>query len=464
MSKNARASSIARTKTQQLQQLKFICRIALPAGVLVSGFWLIVFVFLENWPLVLTDGLLFATISGSWLAARMGHMSLGMLVSQVACVLFIFGFSLFFDIPNDAAPRVSHIYFLIIALAGFVNQQLDPSRLQLGIIVTSIAGFILFSACALDTDLATPLSDEVRGVTVWVHAAMSVFLLCSGLMLVQFKLGPESRYVRELRHALAKKQFELFLQPQVDRKGDVIGAEALLRWRHPRLGYIPPDEFIPVAERARLMPDIGGWVLDKGIETLRQWRDRPETRDLVLSVNVSPDQLFQEDFVPRVIAALSQASVAPHLLKLELTETMFVSEVDELITKIRTLKQHGINIALDDFGTGYSSLSYLQELPLQQLKIDRSFVWAVSTERGARLARNICKMGHDLGLQILAEGIETEEQYRFMLDCGCSAFQGYYFGRPVAVDVLTRQVVLSSSETPTLSACRAPVRAGDSRA
>lgn len=212
------------------------------------------------------------------------------------------------------------------------------------------------------------------------------------------------------------------------------------------------------------MPDIGGWALDTSIETLRQWRDRPETRDLVLSVNVSPDQLFQEDFVPCVIAALSQASVAPHLLKLELTETMFVSEVDQLIIKIRTLKQHGINIALDDFGTGYSSLSYLQELPLQQLKIDRSFVWAVSTERGARLARNICKMGHDLGLQILAEGIETEEHYRFMLDCGCSAFQGYYFGRPVASDALTRQVVLSSSETPTLSACRAPVRAGDSRA
>ena len=459
---NARAGSIARTKTQQLQHLQFICRIALPAGVFVSGLWLVVFVFLQNWTLVFIEGLLFATIVGGWLAARQGHMSSGMLVSQVACVLFISVFSLLFDVHNEEIPRVSHIYFLIIALAGFVNQQLDPSRFQLGIIATSIAGFILFSACALDTDLATPLPDDVRGITVWVHAAMSVLLLCGGLMLVQYKLGPESRYARELRHALAKKQFELFLQPQVDRTGQVIGAEALLRWRHPRLGYIPPDEFIPVAERARLMPDIGGWVLDTSIETLRQWRAEPETRDLVLSVNVSPDQLFQDNFVPRVIAALSAASVEPHLLKLELTETMFVSEVDELISKIRTLKQHGINIALDDFGTGYSSLSYLQELPLQQLKIDRSFVWAVSTERGARLARNICKMGHDLGLQILAEGIETEEQYRFMLDCGCSAFQGYYFDRPMASDALTRQVMSPAGRSKLRTFC-APVRVDDIR-
>ncbi len=133
---NARAGSIARTKTQQLQHLQFICRIALPAGVFVSGLWLVVFVFLQNWTLVFIEGLLFATIVGGWLAARQGHMSSGMLVSQVACVLFISVFSLLFDVHNEEIPRVSHIYFLIIALAGFVNQQLDPSRFQLGIIAT----------------------------------------------------------------------------------------------------------------------------------------------------------------------------------------------------------------------------------------------------------------------------------------------------------------------------------------
>ncbi len=424
-----------RTQRQHFQHLQFVCRVALPVGVFVSGVWVLIFAAMQNWPLVVLEFALFATISAGWMAALRGYISQGMLVSQLACVLFIVIYSLMFDVPSDAAPRVAHIYLLIIALAGFVNHQLDPSRFQLGIILTSIACFVLFSACAMHYDFATPLPDSIRSVTAWVHAGISVSLLCGGILLIQRKLGPDSRYARELRMALLKDQFELFFQPQVDGTGQLVGAEALLRWRHPRLGYVPPDEFIPVAERAGLMPQLGGWVLDRGIETLAAWRNQPETRDLVLSVNVSPDQLFREDFVSHVISSLAASSVPPRALKLELTETMFVAEVDELISKIKALEKHGIGIALDDFGTGYSSLSYLQRLPLKQLKIDRSFVRAISTQRGARLARNICQMGHDLGLDILAEGIETEEQYRFMLGCGCSAFQGFYFGRPVALDV-----------------------------
>lgn len=428
-----------RTQRQHSQHLQFVCRTALPVGVFVSGLWLVVFALMQNWPLVVTEGLLFAVISGGWLAARRGYISFGMLVSQIACVLFLVSFSLLFDVPNEAVPRVSHIYLLIIALAGFANYQLDPTRFQLAIILTSIAFFILFSVCPLSYDFATPLSDDIRSVTAWIHATMAAALLCGGLLLIQRKLGPDSKNARDLRTALAREQFELFFQPQVDGGGRLIGAEALLRWRHPRLGYIAPDEFIPVAERAGLMPQLGGWVLERGIETLCAWRDHPETKDLVLSINVSPDQLFQDNFVGNVISALSAASVEPHALKLELTETMFVAEVEELISKIKALEKHGIGISLDDFGTGYSSLSYLQRLPLEQLKIDRSFVRAVATERGARLARNICQMGHDLGLHILAEGIETEEQYRFMLDCGCSTFQGFYFGRPVALDVFRQR-------------------------
>lgn len=430
-----------RTQRQHFQHLQFVCRIALPVGVVVSGLWLPVFVLLQNWPLVIMELILFGTILTGWLAAQRGYISQGMLVSQVACVAFIVGFSLFFDVPNQAVPRVSHIYLLIVALAGFVNHQLDPSRFQLGVIVTSIACFILFSSCAMDYNFGMPLSDDIRAVTAWIHAGMAAVLLCGGVLLIQRKLGPDSWYARELRSALTKQQLELFFQPQVDATGQLVGAEALLRWNHPRLGYIPPDEFIAVAEREGLMPQLGGWVLDRGIETLSIWSDDPETRDLVLSINVSPDQLFQENFVSHVIGALAKSSVPPRKLKLELTETMFVSEVDELISKIKALEKNGIGIALDDFGTGYSSLSYLQRLPLQQLKIDRSFVWTVNTERGARLARNICQMGHDLGLDILAEGIETEEQFRFMHDCGCGTFQGFYFGRPAALDVFRERFI-----------------------
>ncbi len=422
------------TQKQHFQHLQFICRIALPVGVAVSGAWLVVFVLMQHWPLVVIEGLLCAIIFAGWVAAKRGHISSGMLVSQVACVLFIVCFSLLFDVPDDSVPRVSHIYLLIIALAGFANLQLDPTRLQLGIIITSILGFILFSASPMRFSFATPLPDEIRTITAWAHAAIASAVLCGGILLLQRKLGPDSRLVRELRTAVAKEQLELFFQPQVDRSGRLIGAEALLRWKHPRLGYVAPDNFIPLAERAGLMPEVGGWVLSKGIETLSKWGTKDETKDIVLAINVSPDQFFQENFVANVMSALEASAVAPRSLKLELTETMFVSEVNELIDKIKALKDKGIGIALDDFGTGYSSLSYLRQLPLQQLKIDRSFVRATTTERGALMARNICQMGHDLGLDILAEGIETEEQLRFMTECGCSAFQGYYFGRPIALE------------------------------
>ncbi|KXG85358.1 hypothetical protein ATO67_09180 [Agrobacterium bohemicum] len=356
-----------------------------------------------------------------------------MLLAQVACVAFILQFSLWFDVHDDAVPRVSHIYLLIIALAGFVNYQLAPSRLQLLIILVAIACFTLFSATPMAFSFATPLTDDVRAITAWIHAAVVALLLCGSVLLLQRKLGPDSMLARELRSAIAKEQFELFFQPQVDGAGGLIGAEALLRWKHPRLGYVAPDNFIPIAERAGLMPELGGWVLRTAVETLSAWSLREDTKDLVLSVNVSPDQFFKEDFFENVTSALEASAIEPRRLQLELTETMFVADVDGLVKKMKALQDRGIGIALDDFGTGYSSLSYLRQLPLQQLKIDRSFVWAITTKRGALLVRSIAQMGHDLGLEILAEGIETDEQFQFMLDCGCSAFQGYHFGRPLAL-------------------------------
>jgi EAL domain-containing protein (putative c-di-GMP-specific phosphodiesterase class I) len=279
----------------------------------------------------------------------------------------------------------------------------------------------------------TNLTDNVRMITVWAHALLTAGLLCGGVVLLQTNFSSATRLISELRSAIAQKQFELFFQPQVDGFGKLIGAEALIRWKHPTRGYIAPDKFIPVAERAGLMPDIGKWVLETAVQTLALWNATDRTKDLVLSINVSPDQFLKGDFATNVKSLLQQSGVVPTSLKLELTETMFVSEVDSLITKIQELKDSGIAIALDDFGTGYSSLSYLRHLPLQQLKIDRSFVQAINTDRGALMARSISQMGHDLGLEILAEGIETEEQFTFMLDCGCKAFQGYYFGRPVTL-------------------------------
>jgi EAL domain-containing protein (putative c-di-GMP-specific phosphodiesterase class I) len=421
------------TQKLHLRDIQFICFVAFPIGTVVSGVWALIFALMQNWVLFVLSTLLCLAILTCWLVARKGHLSTGMLLAQVACVAFILQFSLWFDVHNEAVPRVSHIYFLIIALAGFVNYQLAPSRVQLLVILVAVACFTLFSATPMAFGFATPLTDDARTITAWLHAAIVALLFCGSVLLLQRKLGPDSMLARELRSAITKEQFELFFQPQVDGAGSLIGAEALLRWKHPRLGYVAPDNFIPIAERAGLMPELGGWVLRTAVETLSAWSLREDTRDLVLSINVSPDQFFKEDFFTDVTSALEMSSVEPRLLQLELTETMFVADVDGLVKKMKALQQKGIGIALDDFGTGYSSLSYLRQLPLQQLKIDRSFVRAITTKRGALLVRSIAQMGHDLGLEILAEGIETDEQFQFMLDCGCSAFQGYHFGRPLAL-------------------------------
>ena len=410
-------------------------------GAVISGVWALIFALMQNWFLFSLSALLLAAILAGWLVARKGHLSKGMLLAQVACLSFILHFSLWFDVHNEAVHRVSHIYFVIIALAGFVNYQLAPGRFQLLIIVVAIAGFALFSATPMAFGFATPLTDDVRAITAWIHAAVVAFLLCGSVLLLQRKLGPDSMLARELRSAIAKQQFELFFQPQVDGAGGLTGAEALLRWKHPRLGYVAPDNFILIAERAGLMPELGGWVLKTAVETLSAWSLREDTKHLVLSINVSPDQFFKEDFFENVTSALEASAVEPRLLQLELTETMFVADVDGLVNKIKALQHRGIGIALDDFGTGYSSLSYLRQLPLQQLKIDRSFVRAITTKRGALLVRSIAQMGHDLGLEILAEGIETDEQFQFMLDCGCSAFQGYHFGRPLALHAFEERFV-----------------------
>lgn len=442
--------------TQQLhfQHLQFICRVALPAGVIVSGIWVFIFALIQNWPLFFIDALLFAIILAGWVIAKRGHISPGMLLAQVACIGFVIWFSLCFDVHNDAVPRISHVYLLIIAMAGFVNYQLAPSRFQLVVILFALGCFIVFTASPMAFSFATPLPDDMRAITVWVHAAVLTVLLCGGILLLQRKLGPDSMLARELRSALAKDQFELFFQPQVDRAGALIGAEALLRWKHPRLGYVAPDNFIPVAERAGLMPDLGGWVLNTAVETLSAWRLQSGTKDLLLSINVSPDQFLDKDFFAQVTSVLEASSVEPRLLQLELTETMFIADVDGLINKMKALQRKGIGIALDDFGTGYSSLSYLRQLPLQQLKIDRSFVRDITTERGALLVRSIAQMGHDLGLEILAEGIETEEQFKFMLECGCTVFQGYHFGRPLPLKAFQDRFVqmLEVSVSSTVSA------------
>ena len=237
----------------------------------------------------------------------------------------------------------------------------------------------------------------------------------------------------DMRVGLAQGQFELYYQPQIDH-GRIIGAEALLRWRHPRDGFISPAHFIPLAEETGLILPLGEWVLQAACRRLAAWAQQPDLVTLSLAVNVSPRQFHQTGFVAQVLAALAGAGADGHQLKLEMTEGLLLQDVEDTIDKMGQLRGYGVGFSLDDFGTGYSSLSYLKRLPLDQLKIDQSFVRDVLTDpNDAAIARTVVALGTSLGLRVIAEGVETEAQREFLERHHCHAWQGFLLSPPVAV-------------------------------
>ena len=234
--------------------------------------------------------------------------------------------------------------------------------------------------------------------------------------------------------ALDKQEFQLYYQPQMDASSRIKGVEALIRWQHPVKGSISPGEFIPLAEETDLILKIGKWVLETAFTQSVRWSNQAATRDLIISVNVSARQFVRPDFVQQVEHVLLSSGANPQRLQLELTESMLVDDTRDIIDKMLQLKRLGLLISLDDFGTGYSSLSYLQKLPLDQLKVDQSFVWDINPQDPRRsLAATIIALGRSLDLEVIAEGIETPEQMAFLQAQGCHLFQGYLLGRPVAL-------------------------------
>jgi EAL domain-containing protein (putative c-di-GMP-specific phosphodiesterase class I) len=238
-----------------------------------------------------------------------------------------------------------------------------------------------------------------------------------------------------LREALRKQEFRLYYQMQVDHTGHIIGAEVLLRWVHPERGLISPMQFIPLAEETGLILPIGRWVLESACQQIKAWEANRHTSDLQLAVNVSGRQFRQADFVAQVSEIIGRANINPLLLKLELTESIVLDDVPDTIAKMQALRQIGVSFAMDDFGTGYSSLSYLTQLPLNQLKIDQSFVRHIGAKTtDATIIQTIIGMANNLCMEVIAEGVETQEQRDFLEANGCMLYQGYLFSMPVTID------------------------------
>ena len=226
----------------------------------------------------------------------------------------------------------------------------------------------------------------------------------------------------------------------------MIGAEALIRWQHPSLGLIPPDEFIPLAEQIGFILPIGHWVLGTSCAQLVKWSQKSETAKLSLSINVSAQEFKQDNYVAQVLSVLERSGAKPSLLKLELTESMLVDDVDDIISKMTALKAAGVRISLDDFGTGYSSLSYLKKLPLDQIKVDQTFIREMlSSSQDEVIVRTVVSLAQNMELEVIAEGVETEEQRQFLLSIGCVSMQGYLLSRPLRIhdfDVFVRNRVM----------------------
>ena len=251
---------------------------------------------------------------------------------------------------------------------------------------------------------------------------------------LQAAVNARAAMEEDLRQGIKANQFLLYYQPQIER-GRLTGAEALIRWKHPKRGLVQPNDFIPLAEESKLILPLGDWVLEAACTQIALWAGRKETAHLSIAVNISALQFRQPTFIENVLEILSRTGANPGNLRLELTESMLVENFEDIVAKMTRLKEHGLRFSLDDFGTGYSSMTYLKRLPLDLLKIDRSFVrdMLVDATSGA-IAQTILSLGRAMGLSVVAEGVETEEQRGYLAALGCHSFQGYLFSRPLPLD------------------------------
>ena len=264
---------------------------------------------------------------------------------------------------------------------------------------------------------------------------------------MQEELEVRAQLESGLREALRNQEFQLYYQMQVNHAGRIVGAEVLLRWIHPERGLISPLQFIPLAEETGLILPIGRWVLEAACRQIKAWEAESQACDLQLAVNVSGRQFRQADFVTQVSEILEQTKINPLCLKLELTESIVLDNVSDTIAKMQALRKLGVSFSLDDFGTGYSSLAYLTQLPLNQMKIDQSFVRNIGSKASDdTIIQTIIGMADNLSMEVIAEGVETQEQRNFLETNGCMFYQGYLFGRPVPLNEFN--ALLHSADSP----------------
>ncbi len=384
-----------------------------------------------------------------WLIAR-GRLRTTALLAAHILPVFVATFCIFDNVP-PGLPRATHLHFLAVAVGCYFVFRQQGFYLKFVIPAVCLAAFLAFGNMSLTIqDSALLIPPQAAEIAVWAN---SITALCGLVLTVVFMnadLTVRRRMEDEMRRAVVNGEFVLHYQPQVHDDGHVIGAEALVRWNHPEKGHIAPGKFIPLAEETGLIVPIGNWVLRAACHQLALWEGRAESRHLTLAVNVSASQFRQPDFVHNVAEIVRLSGARPSQLKLELTESMFIENIEATVAKMNALRELGIVWSLDDFGTGYSSLSALHHFPLGQIKIDQAFVRDMLTNQSNMvIIEAIISLAAKLGLHVIAEGIETVDQRERLREAGCRAYQGYLFSPPK--DIGAFEMFLSRSQ-PALAA------------
>src|ERR1035437_2104173 len=357
--------------------------------------------------------------------------------------------------PEDTVSRLGGDEYVVLVEALGPDETLAASRAEM---IAEKIRIALTQPYALYRGEPAQHSTSSIGVTLFRgnELAIDILLKQADMALYQAKgagrntirffnpamqavIESRSRMEAALRNGLQNGEFQLHYQPKVDQEGRTNGAEALLRWMSADQGQVSPVNFIPLAENTGIIIPLGLWVMQTACAQLKAWSESPGTCDLQISINVSARQFHEANFVGQVFDSLKQSGANPKLLKLELTESVVLEDVEDVITRMQQIKALGVTFSLDDFGTGFSSLSYLKRLPLDEVKIDQSFVRDVTSDANdAAIVRAIIAMSRSLGIQVIAEGVETEEQLHFLKENGCMNFQGYLFGKPMQIEELNR--------------------------
>lgn len=324
-----------------------------------------------------------------------------------------------------------------------IRQKVDDLSNQIQSAVTrpvDLNGFIYRGSSSIGISIFDPIGTSIQDG--FKHAEIALYQAKNGGKGIRKIFEPQMEEIAasrlkleaELQEAIENGQFEVYFQPQVDKNRVLSGFEALIRWRHPKHGIYSPAAFVPLAESNGQILEIGKFVLETVCKQLEAWAKQPESAEIVLSINVSAKEFFDDGFVDRIIQALSQYNFKPETLELELTESQFISNLDQAIVKMDALKGMGFRLSIDDFGTGFSSLNRLKQLPFDQIKIDASFVRdMVTNQNDAAIIKTIIELGKTLGVEIIAEGVETQAQMDALIALGCEKFQGYLHGKPMPI-------------------------------